>query len=103
MVKIAYWDLLVGVALYSIGLTIFNPFEIKTPFRKRISKFVGFMVIAAVLSLNLGKLWSMVWIVGMFVAGLSFHFYWTRKHGISFWRPDPKEKYYRLRGWKLES
>lgn len=39
----------------------------------------------------------------MFVAGLSFHFYWTRKHGIRFWRPDPKEKYYRLRGWKLES
>lgn len=97
------WDLIFGVALYSVGLMLFNPFEVKTPLRKRISKFVGFMAIATVLSMTLGKVYSLIWIVGMFVFGLSFHFYWTRKNGINFWRPEPKEKYYRLRGWRLDS
>lgn len=98
-----YWDLLIGALLYGLGFAFFGPFEARTPLVRRISKAAVFFAIAVFVSWRFGPVASLGWILGMLAVGLTFHAWWTRKHGISFLRPEPKERYYRLRGWPLES
>lgn len=98
-----YWDLLIGALLYGLGILFFGPFEARTPMIIRISKMGGAYAVAVFLSWRFGPVASLGWILGTLAAGLAFHAWWTRKHGIAFLRPEPREKYYRLRGWPLET
>lgn len=96
------WDLLVGAVLYLLGWKIFGPFEAKTGLPRRAIKIIGFFGLAAWISHQYGKVWSLAYFVIMFGIGIAFHAWWTHRNGISFWRPEPKAKYYRLRGWPLD-
>lgn len=97
-----YWDLLVGAVLYGIGFAFFAPFEARTPIGRRILKLGSVYGLAVFLSWRFGPAVSLSFILAMFALGLVYHAWWTRKHGITFMRPEPRDKYYRLRGWPLE-
>lgn len=92
-------DLYVGALLYGLGAIVFKRFEERTPLSKSLRKYLVFHAIAAVLVFTVGRPWSLIWIVGMFGVGLAFHFWWTLKHHIHPLTAEPRERYYRLRGW----
>jgi hypothetical protein len=46
-----------------------------------------------------GRPWTFVWIFGLPGVGAVFHFLWCWRHGINPITAEPKDEYYRLRGW----
>jgi hypothetical protein len=53
----------------------------------------------ALLLKTAGRPWTFVWIFGLPGVGALFHFVWCWRHGINPITAEPKDEYYRLRGW----
>ncbi len=54
---------------------------------------------AVLISATLGRMWffGLLGIVSM--ALLYIHIWWLPSHGVNGWSGEPKDKYYKLRGW----
>ena len=94
-----FFELFVAAALLACGQALFSQFEERTPPWRRLLKVFIFVGGTALVSWAAGRGWALAWVFGFFALGLSVHFWWTRKHGINFWTAQPRDKYYRLRGW----
>jgi hypothetical protein len=81
------------------GIALFRQFEEKTPLWKRLSKWAVYFGLATLLSRTLGRPWSLVWMFGLPAFGTAFHVWWCRKHGINILTAEPRDKYFKLRGW----
>jgi hypothetical protein len=46
-----------------------------------------------------GLVWANAVLAVLAVPGFSFHIWWCRKNGIELFRPEPRDRYYQLRGW----
>jgi hypothetical protein len=58
-----------------------------------------YLGVVALLSKTAGRPWTFVWIFGLPGVGAAFHFLWCWRHGINPITAEPKDEYYRLRGW----
>ena len=85
--------------IVAAGSTVFGHFEEKTPLWRRLSKWAIYLGLTALLSRKPGRPWSLVWVFSSPYFGTSFHVWWCRKHGINPLTAEPKDKYYKLRGW----
>lgn len=94
-----FFDLFLAATLYALGAMVFGPFEERTPLLKRLVKLGMYLGVTALLAATVGHPWSLLWIFGMMGVGLTFHIWWTTSHGIAILRPEPRDKYYALRGW----
>ena len=94
-----FFDLFLMAALHLIGHIIFGVFEERTAIKHKLFKVAFLLGITALISATVGHPWSLVWIVGMFALGISFHLWWTLSHGIHPLTAEPRAKYYALRGW----
>jgi hypothetical protein len=95
-------ELAVLLALVVVGNSVFGVFEQETAAWRRLLKWG--IVIAGTLALHRSVGHSAVLLpVGLGVAGLSFHFWWCRRHGIHPLRATPRKRYYELRGWAWPS
>lgn len=99
----AMWlDVAITSVLLGIGYVIFHPFEAHTALWLRVMKVVIALGLVALISRRWGRRWALGLVVVWLTVALCFHGWWTWSHGINFFRPEPKAKYYQLRGWKLE-
>ncbi len=94
-----FFDLFLVSALHLTGHNVFGVFEERTSIRRKLFKQAFLLVSTAAISLAFGHPWSLVWIIGMFALGTSFHLWWTLSHGIHPLTAEPRAKYYALRGW----
>ena len=94
-----YFELFLAATLMTIGGVIFGHFEEKTPVWRRLTKVAIFLGVTALLSSTVGRPWSLVWIFGALAVGTTFHVWCTKKHVICVLSPQPRDKYYQLRGW----
>ena len=85
--------------VYSVATIVFGAFELRVAAWKRLLKFLITAALIASLAAWFGLLVANVVFFGMMTAGMSFHIWWCRKNGIELLRPEPREKYFRLRGW----
>jgi hypothetical protein len=53
----------------------------------------------ALISRTAGRPWTFVWIFGLPALGAASHVWWSLRHGINPLTAEPKDEYYRLRGW----
>jgi len=90
---------LCSAAVVATGSTLFGHFEEGTPKARRLSKWLGYFGVVALLSKMVGRPWTFAYIFGMPAAGAVFHVWWCRRHGINPLTAEPKDEYYRLRGW----
>jgi len=86
--------------LYALGAALFGHFEVKIPLARRLRKLAVSFGVTALLAAWVGS-WALAWVLGMMAAGLGFHFAWCRLNQIHPPSAEPKERYYRLRGWSL--
>ena len=94
-----YMELFVAAGLLNLGQVLFGRFEEGTSKARRIRKVVLFFAITALLSHYVGRTAALAWVFGGMALGLSIHAWWTRKHDIAFWNPEPWDRYRALRGW----
>ncbi|HEY0020961.1 MAG TPA: hypothetical protein VGC13_31960 [Longimicrobium sp.] len=94
-----YFELFIAAGLLCLGLVLFGRFEEGTSKARRIRKVVLFFAITALLSNFAGRTAALAWVFGAMALGLAVHAWWTRRHGIAFWNPEPWDRYRALRGW----
>lgn len=92
--------LVIAATLMALGSIIFGSFEEGTPLPLRLAKVGGLLGLTALMAHVAGPGWAIATVIAIVASGLAVHAWWTRKHGISFFRPHPRERYRALRGWQ---
>lgn len=96
-----YWfEIAVISSIFAIGNIFFGHFEERTPQLRRLAKFVLVSSLAVVVSALTGKIgfYSLLGVFVLFFAVV--HGWYLPKRGIHRLSGEPKELYYKLRGWK---
>lgn len=83
----------------AVGTTLLGHFGEGLPRSKRLSKWAVYFGATALISKTAGRPWTLVWILGLPGIGAIFHVWWCRRHGIDPLTAEPRDEYYRLRGW----
>lgn len=97
-----WFDLYLAALLHLLGSLVFGHFERHTPMTRKLMKVVMIQGITVLLIATVGRPWSILWVLGMFGLGTTFHFWWTHAHNIHPITAEPKARYYALRGWSLD-
>ncbi len=95
-----WFEIAIVSTIYGIGNVLFGHFEIGTPKWRRVSKLFVLWLISVAISYYAGRIWFFMFLGVMLVAAAVVHFWYLPKHGIHPLTAEPKERYYRLRGWK---
>jgi len=95
-----YFELFVAATLLCLGQIVFARFAGQVPRLHRVAKAAVFLGVTALLSHFAGRGAALAWIGGVAVLGAAVHGWWTRRHGIGFWDPEPWDRYAALRGWR---
>lgn len=94
-----YFELFVAAALLCVGNIVFGRFEAEAARVRRVAKVVVFLAGTAAISARWGREAALAWVLGGMALGVGVHAWWTRRHGIGFWTPEPWDRYRALRGW----
>ncbi len=86
--------------IIALGHSLLGHFEEKTPKWRKVAKLLGSLGIAVLISATLGRFWFFALFGLCSTVVLYIHAWWLPSHGINGWTGEPKEEYYRLRGWK---
>jgi len=91
-------ELLAVFLLQTVGTAVFAVFEVETESWRKMLKWVLLLALTLGLHSLIGH-WALALPLGLGTAGLCFHFWWCRRHGIHPLRATPRRRYYELRGW----
>ncbi len=84
----------------AVGNILMGHFEAGKPKWRRVLKFFLMVAIVVGLSTILGRGWAFGFLCALSLAVLYIHAVWLPSKGINGWTGEPKEKYYKLMGWK---
>ena len=87
-----FLDLFITATVFAIGGMYFGHFETYKPATQRVVKFGLTLVIMALASALIGH-GSLLILAALLIAGGTFHFTWTRRHGVDPWTAEPRERY----------
>ena len=95
-------DIAIFASIFALGNILLAHFEEQTPKWRRVAKFVVTIALVVVVGQTLGRVWVYVGLGLLSLAFLYIHGFWLPSKGINGWTAEPKERYYQLRGWKLQ-
>jgi predicted MFS family arabinose efflux permease len=96
-------ELAVLYGIFAVGNILFGHFEERTPRTRRLAKLVAFTALTALIYLVFGRPWSLIWLALPLAIALYVHAIWLPRHGINGLTAEPRERYYALRGWSVQS
>ena len=94
-------ELAVLLLIQLVGTSAFAKFEIETPAIRKITKWFLIDAITVALYYWISH-WALVLPIFMVTLGTIVHFRICRKNGIVPFKATPREKLYKLRGWKMD-
>ena len=97
-----WFETAVVALLLLIGQVLFAHFEEQTARWQILLKHTFGIVVFVSIAYFFGRLWFYVSLAATFILVLIIHAWWLPKNGINGWTGEPKDKYYKLRGWKLD-
>lgn len=95
-----WFEVAVVCGMFAFGNIFFGHFEEHTPKIKRVLKLILFNVAVVLLSNYLGRAWAFGFLGILFLAIIYVHAIVLPRKGIHGLTGEPKEKYYKLRGWE---
>jgi hypothetical protein len=96
-----YWfEVAVMGVLIAIGNILLGHFEAGKAKWQRVGKVFLGCGLAVLVSATAGRTWFFAFLCALAVAVLVVHAWWLPRKGINGWTAEPRERYYRLRGWK---
>ena len=99
-----YFEIAFISTLVVIGSIFFGHFEEMTPKWRRVLKFITYTTILCLISWFFGRTWFFVAIGVMLLGVVIIHaWYLPVKKGINGLTGEPKEKYYKMRGWPIRN
>src|SRR5262245_40663388 len=96
-----WFEIAAASTLIAAGNILFGHFEQGLPWWRRLLKLTLYLGLTALIAAAAGRVWALAWIAATMAAGLTVHFVWCRRHDIDPWRAEPRDRYYRLRGWTV--
>ena len=96
-----WFEIAIVAVVFAVGNILFGHFEEGTPKWRRVLKVFVVLGLTGLISAAAGRPWPFVFIGFLLTGALVIHAWWLPRQGINGWTGEPKEKYYRLRGWKL--
>ncbi len=97
-----WFEVAIVSIVFTIGNILMGHFEEHTPKAKRIAKYLMFLILICGLSYYFGRMVAMTVLGISFLPTIYIHTILLPKKGINGWTGEPKEKYYKMRGWDLE-
>jgi hypothetical protein len=98
-----WFEIAVMSLLFAVGHIFFGHWEIMTPKWKKLLKLVLFIGLTILITYLAGRTGFFIFLGIMFAIIIFIHAMWLPHHGINGWTGEPKEKYYKLRGWDIKS
>lgn len=95
-----WFEVSVVSTLTALGTIFFGHFEEHTPKWRKVVKLFVFILITALISSAVGRIWAFAFLGIVLLAVLYIHAVWLPSKGINGWTGEPKDKYYALRRWK---
>ncbi|MCY7348166.1 MAG: hypothetical protein LH614_18395 [Pyrinomonadaceae bacterium] len=97
-----WFEIAIVAVLLLVGQILFAHFEEQTPrWRILLKQALGIVALVSI-SYFFGRFWFYASLVALSIPVLIIHGWWLPKHGINGWTGEPKDKYYKLRGWKSD-
>ncbi len=97
-----YWfEIAIISSIFAFGNIFFGHFEEHTPKTRKVAKILLFWGVSIAISAFLGRTWFFVFLAILTGFVIMIHGWYLPKLGINGLTGEPKERYYRFRGWKL--
>jgi hypothetical protein len=97
-----YWfEIAIIMSIFAVGNILFGHFEQETPKWRRVTKVFLFTGFAVLLSALFGRagFYGLLGLSAILI--LVVHGWWLPKNGIHPLTAEPKDRYYKFRGWKM--
>lgn len=88
---------LLSAVLIAVLTTGFGHFETVRPWWARVTRWLAYLAVTAVIGATAGRPWTFAWILGLPVLGAVFHVIWCRRNGINLLTAEPRDRYEQLR------
>lgn len=95
-----FLEFIIALCFFVVGERFFKNFQGETPRVTTIRKWLVYFALVVILTLTLGRPWSLIWTLAPVVGSIG-HFAWCFRHGIHPLSAEPRDRYYALRGWKI--
>jgi len=95
-----WFDISLITCMFAFGHIFFGHFEIHTPKWRKALKLVLFICFVVAITSTLGRVWTLSFLGVMTFAVIIIHGFVLPSKGINGWTGEPKEKYYKMRGWE---
>jgi hypothetical protein len=95
-----WFDVSLITGITAFGSIYFGHFELHTPKWRRVLKLIFFIVLAVLITTLAGRIWTYVLLGVMVVGVIVVHGFILPSKGINGLTGEPKEKYYKFRGWE---
>ena len=95
----SWLEVAIIATIFAIGNILFGHFEAETPKWRRVLKVILMLALTRIVTTQLGRPWSFVFIAVPVVFAVIVHGWWLPRKGINGWTGEPKARYYEFRGW----
>lgn len=94
-----WFEISLVTGITAFGQIFFGHFEVHTPRWRRVAKLVLLLALVTAISLTAGQWWSLA-LIGLLLVGVAvIHGVVLPAKGINGWTGEPKERYFKMRGW----
>ena len=95
-----WYEVAIMSLIFAVGNILFGQFEEKTPKWRRLLKMFIVIGISVTISYFAGRIWFYIFLSVMVLMFIIIHGWWLPRKGINGFTAEPKDKYYKFRGWK---
>jgi hypothetical protein len=95
-----WFDVSLITGIFAFGSIFFGHFEIHTPKWRKTLKLLVFIALAVFITTTFGRMWTYIFLGVLVVFVIIVHAILLPAKGINGWTGEPKEKYYKFRGWE---
>lgn len=95
-----WFDISLITSMFAFGHIYFGHFELHTPKWRKALKIVLFTGIAIAITSTVGRVWLFGFLGVMTLFVIIVHAFVLPAKGINGWTGEPREKYYKMRGWE---
>lgn len=97
-----WFEVAVMSTLIAVGHIYLGHFEERSPRWRKVLKLALAIICSVAISNSFGRM-AFYAVLGICLGAVAFvHGWWLPRQGINGWTGEPKDKYYRLRGWKVD-
>jgi hypothetical protein len=98
-----WFEVALVTGITAFGSIFFGHFEERTPKWRRVLKLILLILVTVGISQQFGREWALGFLGLLLVGVVYIHGFWLPSKGINGLTGEPKEAYYKLRGWTKDT